>query len=80
MLEMRDGVVADSRIVLGGVAPVPYRATEAEHALLGATLDEGLIEEAAKAAVGKLAPLAHNGYKIPLLVGLIKTALEEVSA
>ena len=80
MLEMRGGVVADSRIVLGGVAPLPYRATEAEHMLLGATLDEALVQEAAKAAVSKLAPLAHNGYKIPLLVGLIKTALEEVSA
>ena len=80
MLEMRDGVVADSRIVLGGVAPVPHRATEAEHMLLGATLDERLVEDAAKAAVAKMTPLEHNGYKIPLLVGLIKTALEEVSA
>jgi xanthine dehydrogenase YagS FAD-binding subunit len=80
MLEMRGGVVADSRIVLGGVAPVPHRATEAEHMLLGASLDESLVMDAAKAAVSKLAPLAHNGYKIPLLVGLIKTALDEVSA
>ncbi len=80
MLETRGGVVADSRIVLGGVAPVPYRATDAEHTLLGATLDEALIQEAAKAAVSKLAPLEHNGYKLPLLVGLLKTALEEVSA
>lgn len=77
-LEMRDGVVADSRIVLGGVAPVPYRATEAEHTLLGSALDDALIADAAKAAVGKLSPLEHNGYKIPLLVGLIKTALEEL--
>lgn len=78
-LEMRDGVVADSRIVLGGVAPVPHRATEAEHTLLGSKLEESLITDAAKAAVSKLSPLEHNGYKIPLLVGLIKTALEEVS-
>ncbi len=78
-LEMRDGVVADSRIVLGGVAPVPHRATEAEHTLLGSSLDESLITDAAKAAVSKLFPLEHNGYKIPLLVGLIKTALEEVA-
>lgn len=80
MLEMRDGAIVDSRIVLGGVAPVPQRATEAEHMLLGARLDDEVITDAAQAAVSKLAPLKHNGYKIPLLVGLIKTALEEVSA
>lgn len=80
MLEMRDGVIADSRIVLGGVAPVPQRATEAEHLLLGAKLDDEVVTDAAKAAISKLVPLKHNGYKIPLLVGLIKTALEEVSA
>lgn len=79
MLEVRNGVVADGRIVLGGVANVPTRATEAEHLLLGSTLDEDLIEEAASAAVAKMTPLEHNGYKVPLVQGLIRTALEQVS-
>lgn len=80
MLELRGGVVADGRIVLGGVAPIPQRATEAEHMLLGSSLTVELIVEAANAAVAKMTPLAHNGYKIPLLQGLVKRALEQLPA
>lgn len=78
VLEMRDGVVADSRIVLGGVAPVPQRATEAEHMLLGSTLTAELAAETADVAVAKMTPLVHNGYKIPLIRGLLKQALGEM--
>lgn len=78
MLEMRDGVIADSRIVLGGVAPVPRRATDAEHMLLGSRLTPELAEETADAAVAKMTPLAHNGYKVPLVRALVKQALEEM--
>jgi xanthine dehydrogenase YagS FAD-binding subunit len=76
MVEMRDGVIADSRIVLGGVAPVPQRATAAEHVLLGSALTAEGIAEAANAAVAKMTPLAHNGYKLPLVQGLLTRALE----
>jgi xanthine dehydrogenase YagS FAD-binding subunit len=78
MLEMRDGVVADGRIVLGGVANIPKRATEAEHLLLGSRLTDELIEEAANAAVAKMTPLEHNGYKVPLVRGLVQDALGRV--
>jgi xanthine dehydrogenase YagS FAD-binding subunit len=78
MLEMRDGVIADSRIVLGGVAPVPRRATEAEHMLLGSQLTAELAQEAADAAVAKMQPLQDNGYKVPLVRALVKQALEEM--
>jgi xanthine dehydrogenase YagS FAD-binding subunit len=80
MLEMRGGVVADSRIVLGGVAPVPHRATEAEHTLLGSALTDELIADVADAAVSKMTPLEHNGYKIPLVRGLVKQALGQLSS
>jgi xanthine dehydrogenase YagS FAD-binding subunit len=75
VLEVRRGVVADSRIVLGGVAPVPQRATEAEHVLLGTRLSEDVAAEAAEAAVGRMVPLEHNGYKVPLIRGLVTRAL-----
>jgi xanthine dehydrogenase YagS FAD-binding subunit len=79
MIEIRGGIVADGRIVLGGVAPIPHRATEAEHMLLGSSLTEELIAAAAEAAVAKMTPLEHNGYKVPLVQGLVRTALEQVS-
>jgi xanthine dehydrogenase YagS FAD-binding subunit len=40
MVTVKNGVVADARIVLGGVAPVPYRALKAEAALTGKPLNE----------------------------------------
>lgn len=78
VLEVRDGVVADSRIVLGGVAPVPQRATEAEHVLLGTRMTEAVVAEAADAAVAKMIPLEHNGYKVPLIRGLVTRALRNM--
>lgn len=78
MLEMRDGVIADSRIVLGGVAPVPRRATDVEHMLLGSRLTADLVSEVADAAVAKMKPLKDNGYKVPLVRALVKQALEEM--
>jgi xanthine dehydrogenase YagS FAD-binding subunit len=78
VLEVRGGIVADSRIVLGGVAPVPQRATEAEHVLLGAQLTDEAAAEAADAAVARMVPLEHNGYKIPLIRGLVTRALRDM--
>src|SRR6266487_2921988 len=46
-----DGVVADARIVLGGVAPIPYRAVKAEAALVGKPLNEANATAAGVAAV-----------------------------
>src|SRR3989442_11284274 len=40
MLTLKDGVVQDARVVLGGVAPIPYRAAKAEAALTGKPLNE----------------------------------------
>jgi xanthine dehydrogenase YagS FAD-binding subunit len=73
------GRVREARIVLSGVAPVPWRATEAEAALTGAGLDAGAIGRAADASVTGAQPLAHNGYKIPLVRGLVAETLEALA-
>lgn len=78
MLEVRDGVVADGRIVLGGVAPVPQRATEAEHMLLGSRLTAELVSDTADAVVAKMTPLRQNGYKLPLIRGMVKQVLTDM--
>ncbi|HLL49918.1 MAG TPA: xanthine dehydrogenase family protein subunit M [Thermomicrobiales bacterium] len=70
--------IADSRIVLGGVAPVPWRAAAAERILSGAELSEELIALAAEAALDGAQPLTHNGYKIPLTTALVRRALRSV--
>jgi xanthine dehydrogenase YagS FAD-binding subunit len=67
------------RIVLTGVAPIPWRAKAAEDLLQGKELSEGLLSDAAEAALQDAAPLAHNAYKIPLLKTLVRRALVGIS-
>jgi xanthine dehydrogenase YagS FAD-binding subunit len=66
-----------ARIVLGAVAPVPWRATAAEAELLksGRGADAAGIRRAAQAAVRGARPLQHNGYKVALCVTLVERAL-----
>jgi xanthine dehydrogenase YagS FAD-binding subunit len=71
-----DGKVQQVRMVLSGVAPIPWRATEAEAALVGKPLDADAIGRAAAASVAGAQPLAHNGYKVHLVQGLVAETLE----
>jgi xanthine dehydrogenase YagS FAD-binding subunit len=75
MVTVRNGVVSDARIVLGGVAPIPYRALKAEAAITGRALDEASAAAAGAAAVDGARPLAKNGYKVPLTQAVVKRAL-----
>src|SRR5215510_4696922 len=75
MVTVRNGVVADVRIVLGGVAPVPYRAVKAEAALTGKPLNEANAMAAGLAATDGARPLAKNAYKVPLTQAVVKRAL-----
>jgi xanthine dehydrogenase YagS FAD-binding subunit len=67
--------IEEARLVLGGIAPIPWRAREAEKVLEGEKLSEELIKSAGEAAVAKAKPLRDNSYKIPLARSLIKQAL-----
>ena len=71
-----DGRVQRVRLVLSGVAPIPWRAAEAEAALMGKPLDADAIGRAAAASVAGAQPLAHNGYKVHLVKGLVAETLE----
>jgi xanthine dehydrogenase YagS FAD-binding subunit len=67
--------VAQARLVLGGVAPIPWRATAAEQFLTGKTLSEGVLAEAARLALQGAQPLEKNAYKVPLAQTLVRRAL-----
>ena len=75
MVTLQNGVVQDARIVLGGVAPIPYRALKAEAAIRGKALDDVSAAAAGLAAVDGARPLAKNGYKVPLTQAVVKRAL-----
>lgn len=67
--------VTQARIVLGGVAPVPWRVPEAEKFLTGKTLSGEVLKETAKMALAGAQPLEKNAYKIPLTQTLVRRAL-----
>ena len=74
-ITVEGGTVADARIVLGAVAPVPYRATDAEDALKDKAITESMAEAAGAAAVKKAMALSQNAYLIPLTKALVKRAI-----
>jgi xanthine dehydrogenase YagS FAD-binding subunit len=75
MVTLRNGVVEDARIVLGAVAPIPYRALKAEAVLRGKALDDASADCRGRAAVEGAVPLSKNGYKVPLTQAMVTRAL-----
>ena len=67
--------ITDARLVLGGVAPIPWRASAAEQALVGAQASTDLFARAAETALARAQPLRHNAYKVPLAKALIRRVL-----
>lgn len=79
-LQFDGGRVRGGRVVLSGAAPVPWRAREAEAAIAGRSLNAATCREAAIAAMREARPLKRNGYKVPLLTGLIEEELAKLGA
>jgi xanthine dehydrogenase YagS FAD-binding subunit len=66
----------ESHICLGGVAPVPYRASKAEDLLEGCELiTQELAERAGLAAAEGARPYEANAYKVQLIKTLVKREL-----
>ncbi|GAB6906447.1 Aerobic-type carbon monoxide dehydrogenase, middle subunit CoxM/CutM-like protein [Desulfosarcina cetonica] len=76
VVSMDAKTVADVRVVLGAVASGPYRATDAEAALVGRKLDPAVIEKAAEASVAGAVPLSGNAYKVDITKTLVRQALQ----
>lgn len=71
---IENGIWQDGRIVLGGVSPVPWRATVVEEAMAGKD-----VKEAARAATALIRnearPLSNNAYKVPLAISITERAI-----
>jgi xanthine dehydrogenase YagS FAD-binding subunit len=67
--------VAGARLVLGGVAPIPWRVPKAESFLVGKTMNDDVLTNAARIALSGAEPLEKNAYKIPLAQTLVRRAL-----
>ena len=79
-LEVREGLVTDARLAMGGVAHKPWRAVEAERLLRGRSPTDDLFKAAAAAEMEAARPLQHNRYKVELGRRLIVRALRAALA
>jgi xanthine dehydrogenase YagS FAD-binding subunit len=79
-MRIANGRIEDARLVLGGVAPIPWRAAAAEQTLIGNEISEAVFARAAEAALAGAAPLNHNAYKVTLAKALVRRALASLAS
>jgi len=75
VLQMNGDTCASARIVLGAVAPIPWRAAGAEAALAGKKITMETATAAADAAAAGASPLSQNGYKVQTTKAAVKRAI-----
>ncbi|MPQ99291.1 xanthine dehydrogenase family protein subunit M [Modestobacter sp. I12A-02628] len=84
VLDVRDGVVQDVRIALGGVAHKPWRATRAEQALRGGPATPDAFAAAAAEELADARPQpgidGGNGFKVPLVTRTLVATLRDLTA
>lgn len=68
------------RVVLGGVAPVPWHSPAAETVLEGQAATPQVAAQAAQAALASAQPLTHNGFKLEIASALIARAIITVAS
>jgi xanthine dehydrogenase YagS FAD-binding subunit len=76
VISIVDGEIAQARIALGGVGTKPWRASEAEAALIGKPATEVNFRTAAEAALRDARPQSENAFKIELAKRCLAHALQ----
>ena len=67
--------IRDARVVMGAVAPVPWRSVEAENVLKGRAFDESLARAAAEAGLKDAQPMSDNAYKVVIAKVIVRRAI-----
>ena len=78
-VDVQGGTVRDARIAMGGLATKPWRARDAERALIGRPATEASYRTAAEVALKGAVPYSENAFKIELAKRTIVRALTEVT-
>jgi xanthine dehydrogenase YagS FAD-binding subunit len=71
-LRMDSGTCRAARVVLGGVAPIPWALPDVESMLVGQKITETVAAEAGRRAIAGARPLAKNKYKVDLVAATVK--------
>ncbi len=75
VLQLDGDRIGTASVVLGGVAPIPWRLTEVEAFLRGQSLSAAVADEAGILAIRNARPLSKNGYKLPMTSAVVERAL-----
>jgi xanthine dehydrogenase YagS FAD-binding subunit len=78
-LDVRDGIVHDVRLALGGVGTKPWRAWKAEEALEGRPATADSFRVAAEAELKDARPLRDNAFKVQLASRTVTAVLLELT-
>ncbi len=70
-----DGRVTDARITLGGVSPIPYRATKVENYIKSKSIGQANADAAVEVLVADAKALSHNSHKIQITKALVSRAI-----
>ena len=74
-LDLNGTTIRSARVVMGAVAPIPWRAQGAEQALAGKSLSEQTAIAAADAAIAGAKPMSGNKYKVQIARTTVKRAI-----
>jgi xanthine dehydrogenase YagS FAD-binding subunit len=75
VLQVEGDRIRTASVVLGGVAPIPWRLTDVEQFLRGISLSAAVAGQAGALAVAHAQPLAKNGHKVPMTRAAVERAL-----
>jgi xanthine dehydrogenase YagS FAD-binding subunit len=79
VLTMSGNTISSARVVLGAVAPIPWRSKAAEAALAGKPLNEQTAIAAGEAAVAEAKPMSGNAYKVQIAKTAVKRAIMQAA-
>jgi xanthine dehydrogenase YagS FAD-binding subunit len=74
-LDIENNRIRNARIVLGGVAPKPWRCEDSEKMLIGNHVDPAFFEDAGEIAVAGARPYKDNAFKVELTRRAVSSAL-----
>ena len=77
----RDGnAVTDARVVLSGVAPIPWRLRAVEEFLTGRQITAEVAQEAGEMSIMDAQPLAKNRHKLPMTSAAVERSVFGLAA
>jgi xanthine dehydrogenase YagS FAD-binding subunit len=79
VLDIDKGICRSARVVLGGVAPIPWRLHKVEALLSGQRITSELAAKAGAEAIVGAQKLSKNAYKLPMTKALVRRTVLDLA-